>query len=175
MNSNLINAERAAIDGHWDEIEAMLDSSPGLEYEQDQSGRTLLLICARFGGSASTLRRLLDSGADPNHRAFDGSNAIAAAIVGGSKHGLSTCDELSTLLAYGADPNSVADSAMPALHWAVAQHRPAHLRVLLDHGARLDTLTSDDPAESIYDVARRAGCTECSRLLAEQNTGNLSI
>jgi uncharacterized protein len=167
MHPNFAEANRLARSGQWDEVAALLDRAPELAASEDNNGRTLLMTCASLGGSAATIRRLIELGADPNRRATDGSNALASAIVGGSRHGLSTVPELTTLLELGADPGLIADGGMPALHWAIAQHRPEHVIVLLEHGADVDAMTDDDPPESADDVARRVGSAEMMRLLSE--------
>jgi ankyrin repeat protein len=64
-----------------------------------------------------------------------------------------------------ADPNIDVDDGMPALHWAVAQHKPEHLKVLLEHGVNVDGMTSDDPPESVECVARRMSLAEELQIL----------
>lgn len=167
MASRLEIAAAFAREGRWDELTHLIKEEPELAHEENWNGETLLIMCAGFGASASVMEELVQLGADPNHRAHDGSNALAAAIVGGSRYGLTTLAELRTLLRLGADPNAVADCGMPALHWAIAQNRPEHAEVLLEHGARLDTKTADDPPESVEDVARRVRSKWFPRLLAE--------
>jgi hypothetical protein len=54
---------------------------------------------------------------------------------------------------------------MPALHWAIAHNRLEHAEVLLQHGARTDALTADDPPETAEDVARRMYSTVATELL----------
>lgn len=149
------------------ELERLIDQYPELATATDDTGHTLLMQCSSLGGSAGVLRKLIANGADPNHRAFNGSNALAAAIVGGSRHGLTTLPELETLLECGADANSVADAGMPALHWAIAQHRPEHAKVLLEHGADSDRLTQDSPPESVDDIVARIKSEEALNLLTE--------
>jgi ankyrin repeat protein len=155
MTNQMDTCESFITNGRWDELEDLLDRQPQLARQVDRAGRTLLMICARFGGSAHTIQKLIEHGADPNHRALDNSNVLAAAICGGSNWGLTTIPELNKLLELGANPNSVADSGMPALHWAIAQNRLEHARVLLEHGADMDVVTSDVPPESAMDIAKR--------------------
>jgi ankyrin repeat protein len=167
VDTMLAEAIRLAGRGFWDELGVLLGQRPDLATLEDDDGRTLLMRCAGLGGSAMALRKLVALGADPNHRAQDNSTALAAAITGGSRHGPTTLPELATLLDLGADPEAVADGGMPALHWAIAQHRPEHVELLLDYGARLDTLTSNRPPESAEDIARRVESTASLRLLDE--------
>jgi ankyrin repeat protein len=167
VNEPLHTCVQYASEGRWPELNDLIEQNPTLLHKQDESGRTLLMHCAGFGGSSLIIRRMIELGADPNHRAFDNSTALAAAIVGGSRYGLTTVAELKTLLDSGADPEAVADSGMPSLHWAIAQHRPAHAKVLLEHGVNLDGKTSDSPPESADDIARRLGSSELMSLLKE--------
>lgn len=167
MDTMLAEALRLAGRGFWDELGALLGRRPDLATLEDDDGRTLLMRCAGLGGSAMTLRKLVALGADPNHRAKDNSTALAAAITGDAPHGPATLPELATLLDLGADPEAVADGGMPALHWAIAQHRPEHVELLLDYGARLDTLTSGSPPESAQDIARRVQSAASLQLLDE--------
>lgn len=153
--------------GQWDELSAALHEQPELASIQDETGRTLLIICAAYGGSSQVIRALVAFGANPNHQAFDGSTALAAAIVGDSRHGLRTLPEFKTLLELGADPNMNADAGMPALHWAIAQNNLEFAEYLLEHGADMKGLTSDSPPESAEDVARRMGSLDALQLLKE--------
>lgn len=160
--------ERAVIianEGQWQQLAALIESHPTLASEVGVDGRGLLITCAGLPGSEHVMKKLIDLGADPNRRALDGSNALAASIVGGSEHGLNTLPQLEFLLQVGADPEAVADSGMPALHWAIAQNRLNHARVLLKHGARPNQKTRDDPPESAGDVARRIGSQNALDLL----------
>jgi ankyrin repeat protein len=165
MDNTLQQAERLLLDGRYDELIPMIEQRPGLVYERDKAGRTLLIVCARYAGTSSVLQKLIELGADPNQRAGDCSNALAAAICGGSKYGLTTENEIRTLIKEGADPNAIADCGMPALHWAISQHRPDYASVLLSCGADPTRLTSDDPAESAIEIASRVGSTESLELL----------
>ena len=149
----------------WHELSAALQEQPDLASMQDETGHTLLITCAAFGGSSHIIRALISLGANPNHQAFSGSTALAAAIVGDSPHGLRTLPELKALLELGADPNMVADAGMPALHWAIAQAQLEVAEFLLEHGADIDGLTSDTPPESAEDVARRMGYVDALRFL----------
>ena len=155
-----------ANEGQWEQLIAFIESHPSLAQDNGVDGRGLLITCAGLPGSEQVMKKLIDLGADPNRRALDGSNALAASIVGGSEHGLNTLPQLEFLLQSGADPEAVADSGMPALHWAIAQHRLNHARVLLKCGARPSQKTSDTPAESAGDVARRVGSQKALDLLA---------
>lgn len=167
MRTTLVAAMGLARKGEWKELEWLIDRHPELATATDDAGETLLTWCSGFGGSASALRKLIANHADPNHRTFNGSNALAAAIVGGSRYGLTTLPELRTLLECGADPNSVADAGMPALHWAIAQYRPEHAKVLLEYGVDIERLTEDSPPESVDDILARIKSEEALKLITE--------
>lgn len=151
----------------WDDLGQFLESQPQLASVQDEFGETLLIHAARFEGAAPILRKLVSLGADPNHRARDHSNALAVTIISGSRYGLTTLPELEALLDLGADPNVAADCGMPAVHWAISQNRPEHAKLLLERGARQDIPTSDDPAETAQEVARRMHSDSLLQLLKE--------
>jgi ankyrin repeat protein len=153
MNNNTLRyVEELLVGGRYDvydKIIALIEKTPELVCERDEAGRTLLIICARFAGASSVLQRLIELGADPNQRAYDNSNALAAAISSGSKHGLTMEKEIRVLIEKGADPNAIADSGMPALHWAISQNRPDYIPLLLSYGANPNQLTSDTPMKKI--------------------------
>jgi len=142
--------------GFWIELKDQVLSCPELASKQDEFGNTLLSICANYPGSADIIKTLIAQfGADPNHRSMDGSSVLSKAIVGGSKFGLSTIPEMLVLLELGANPNLIADCGMPALHWAISQNRLEHAKILLEKGADINALTSDDPPETVVDIANR--------------------
>jgi ankyrin repeat protein len=168
MNNALCYAEKLLLSRRYDiydELIAMIEQKPELAYEQDEYGRTLLMICAGFAGASPVLQKLIELGADPNQRSWNRSNALAAAISSGSRHGLSTENEIRTLIKGGADPNAIADCGMPALHWAISQHRPDYASLLLNCGADPSQLTDDVPVESAMEIASRIGSTESLKLL----------
>jgi ankyrin repeat protein len=170
VNSVLQNAKRLLFDGRYDELIVMIDQRPELVYERDEYGKTLLLICAGRAGTSSVLQELIRLGADPNQRDYDNSNALAAAICSGSRYGLTTENEIRTLIKGGANPNAIADCGMPALHWAISQHRPDYVSLLLNCGADPSHRTDDVPAESAMEVALRVGATESLEILQTSNT-----
>lgn len=167
MKNVLALTKKLVFERRWGDVEEILDKYPALAFEQDETGRTLLIICARYPGASQIIKKLISIGADPNHRALDYSNSLAAAICGGGKYGLGTDFEIRTLIENGVDPNSIADAGMPALHWAISQNRPDYALLLLNYGADPYRLTSDSPPESAFDVAARVGAVESIRLLAK--------
>ena len=56
--------------------------------------------------------------------------------------------------------------ARPALHWAVAQHRPENVTVLLEFGTNIDATTSDSLPETAMEIARRMHLSEETRIQA---------
>jgi hypothetical protein len=114
--STLSIATMHAMQYRWDSVLEIIESTPSVIYDRGLGGKNLFLVCAGFGGSSPVLQRLAALGVDPNCRAGDQSNALAAVIVGGSRFGSTTLPELRILLELGADPNQVADCGMPAIH-----------------------------------------------------------
>lgn len=159
-------AEKLVLNGEWQEFLDLLVEHPELAKLTNQQGLTLLMICSRIGGSEAAVQLLLSLGADPNARANDQSNVLAAAIIGGSRFGLSTVNILDILLSNGADADVFADSGMPALHWAVAQCKPEHTRCLLLHGAESNAVSAD--GESAFDIAERMQSTELLSILSSE-------
>jgi Inner membrane component of T3SS, cytoplasmic domain/Ankyrin repeats (many copies) len=56
-------------------------------------------------------------------------------------------DAVKALLARGADPSARGSDGLSALNHALALHRPEIVDVLLDHGAKLAAVRSDDPED----------------------------
>ena len=157
--------------GYWKELYNLINEQPDLVFIQDEAGGTLLMFCARMGGSCEIIKKLVELGSDINHRAYDGSTALAAAIVGGSRYGLTTLPELRLLLDLGVNPNDIVDGGMPALHWAISQHKPEHLKILLEYGADIFGVTIYTPSESVDDIVCRMNLSEELHILRDFRNG----
>jgi ankyrin repeat protein len=144
----------------WGALSDLLDRNPKIACYVDDFGNSLLMYLAGKVGSADLIKKSIILGANPNHSALDGSNAISKAINHGNGFGLDAVEELKVLIKMGADPNLIADAGYPALHWAIVQNKPNHLRVLVDFGADTKAKTSDFPSETLMQVAERVGSLE---------------
>lgn len=165
----LKRAFRHADAGCWDEL---INANPDSVDCTDETGESLLCRCVRIPWSDAAVELLIHPGADLNESKDDGSNLLTSAIYrSGNAHGSNTLTVVEILLKHGADPNKIADAGMPALHWAVANGRFEAARLLVQFGADLSLLTSDDPPESIHEIARRRGySTQIEQILgADQN------
>ena len=93
-----------------------------------KSGRTALIVAASVTGNIKTVRLLLDRGADLKLRDESGAGALWAASQAADT------DIVKELLARGADPDEVRDSAS-ALMAAAAYEAPEVVDLLLSAGA----------------------------------------
>lgn len=150
---------------NWDVLLDLLEKNPEIACCVDEFGNSFLMYLAGKGGSADLIRKSIILGANPNHSALDGSNAISKAINQGNFLGLDTTEELKALIEMGANPNLVADAGYPALHWAVAQNKINHLKILIEFGADTKAKTSDVPPETLMQVAERMGSYEMIQTL----------
>lgn len=149
----------------WDALSDFLDKNPEAACRVDEFGNSLPMYLAGKGGSSDLIRKSILLGANPNHSAFDGSNAISKAINQGNCYGLDTTEELKALIEMGADPDLIADAGYPALHWAVVMNKIDHLKILIELGADVKAKTSDFPPETLMQVAERMGSRKIIDLL----------
>jgi ankyrin repeat protein len=97
---------------------------------------------------------------DVNQRGVYGNTPLKIAAVRGD------ADATGVLLEAGADVNAIVEDGCIALWYAAAFDHPEVVRILLDHGASLDTrnsLLGDTPEEA----AQRRGLTEALKILEE--------
>jgi len=122
---------RSETRSHYVKTEKPQDSPPDYKVWVEDGGNTPLLFAARSGDLRS-VQLLLDAGADANaESAFGTSPTIMATHSGNTA-------TLSALLAAGADPNADA-GGHTALHVAVLRGNNDAVKVLLDHGAAVNT------------------------------------
>lgn len=153
--------------GLWGEALDRIDEQPELAAAIFDFGNTVLIDLASFPRSSAVLLRLIELGANVNHRADTGLTAVEQAVSGGSKHALSTLDELRLLLERGADPTVIGSTGVPLLQLAIEQNRLEHARLLLEHGADPFQTSPDFSPETALDVAKRARNTAAIELLGQ--------
>ncbi|KAF4624739.1 hypothetical protein G7Y89_g13429 [Cudoniella acicularis] len=145
----------------WDNIEVNAS---------DKKGLTALHL-AVSSGSAATLRRLIQNGADLGAEDKHGERALHHAASGGyqdalrvfleekvdimvkTRHGASSLHLAASnrhdqivrlLLESGVDVNAVANHNSTALHWAASKGHESTVRLLLEKGADIETEISYD-------------------------------
>jgi ankyrin repeat protein len=144
-------------------IKAWIDQ--GAEWPDELSGETassatvIPLMKAALYEDSRAVRRLLDTGADPNVKGEAGATALMWAVEDPAKVRL--------LLEHGADPNARSDDGRTALIMATAQFGSAAVvQLLLEHGANSsDRVPGGGPTP--LSEAARAGDPAVLRLLLE--------
>ena len=131
------------------------------------------LVYAIYHSPLSFIRLLLEIGADPNAPADDGFPPLIAALsctreVPGAKRRTDVDDVLRLLLSFGADVNQRGLNDYTPLHMAVADRNLLAIQRLLDHGADPDLRTRIDDYETPLEMAKAAGLTDASALLARK-------
>ena len=164
---------RLALDGHWDDLLALIDRDPGVA-QKDYFGSNLLTDCAHMAGSAEVLRKLVSLGCDPNARSRTGVTPLTAAVTGGSRYGLTTIPEITALVELGANVNGPGENGYPPLHWAIMDNRLDYAEVLLRLGADPSVLAENEWAESAVEVAQRRQNKEALQLLQDWTTRGLA-
>jgi len=91
------------------------------------------LIDSVFKNDLGSAKLALAQGADPNERDHDGRSALLQATIDGK------IDFVSLLLDYDVDVNVLDDLGFSALHYAAQNHFPDAARLLIAHGAKVDT------------------------------------
>lgn len=154
-----------AAQGMWEDVNDLVEENPVVAVNKAESGRYLLAEIAQFPGSKETIERLVRLGADVDGTTWNGTRAISNAILGGSRFGANTLDEVKALVEHGASLTAEAESGFPPLHWAIVNCRIDHVRQLLDLGADPLRPSNDTPPETAYDVAKRMKYNEAIDLL----------
>lgn len=108
-------------------------------------GFTPLLFAAR-SGDISSVRMFMEAGADPNEGTAEHGNSLVIASAGGH------VDLALFLLQMGADPNSVDDTGLSALHHAVGEGLSLMDGVIYDPVYRLQPANSLKLARVLLDA-----------------------
>jgi uncharacterized protein len=126
---------------HWDDLEAadlLLVAGANVNAAEDNGGTPLWIACT--GGSAAMVNRLLKAGANPNAAPISGETPLMAASRAGN------LDAVKALLIHGADVNATEHGrGQTALMWAVAEHHPKVVEVLVEAGAHVNARSAVRP------------------------------
>ena len=129
-DDELTTTEAAAF-GRTDRLRELLDEDPSRVREDSPDGFSPLHL-AVYGGSADTVRVLLERGADANAVS---ASAIARVPPLGTAAFVRRPDLAELLLDAGADVNGQAEGGFTALDSAVQNGDDPMIRLLLDRGA----------------------------------------
>lgn len=119
---------RAALDGHTDEVQALLDKGVDVN-AVDKRGSTALMVAA-WKGHSDIVKLLLDRGADVNlKKGDDGSTALMVAALEGHS------DIVKALLDKGADVNARCSNGETVVAWAAKADQTEMIKLLKEAGA----------------------------------------
>lgn len=154
----------AAMRGDVMTIQEELDKGVSVDLRIERgifAGATALMMAAR-DADESTMRYLLDRGADP--RAVD-DRRISVLMWASSTEG--TVAKMRTVLEKGVEVNLRSQDGSTALHWAAGLGRdPEMVRILLDAGALVDL--ADNRGRTALMTASRVGNAGAVRILLER-------
>jgi ankyrin repeat protein len=120
-------------------------------------GGTLREVLDSIGNAADFIGIELT---DVNQRGVYGNTPLKIAAVRGDSNAVRV------LLQAGADVNAIVEEDCTALWYAAAFDHPAVVRILLDHGASLDTRNSLS-GDTALEAAQKRGLTEVLKVLEE--------
>ena len=121
----------AASQGDVELVRALIAAGADVRVEND-FGATPMSAAAEIG-NANVIAMLLKAGANAESPNAEGETALMVVARTGKT------DAASILLRHGANPNAVERwGGQTALMWSAAQCQPEMVRLLLDHGARVD-------------------------------------
>lgn len=157
-----LDAFEATIVGDERQLEALLDSDPGLLRTYSPDGWTLMHL-APWAGQPGTTRLLLGRGGDLTAESKNAlrNQPLNAAVAGPNIDTRTACVGL--LLEAGADVNNRQVKGNTPLHSAAQLGDTDTVDLLLAHGADAD-LRSDD-GRSAADYAREGGSKDLARRL----------
>jgi ankyrin repeat protein len=165
----------AAHHGDRELVELLLEHGADAAVRNDY-GMTALAAAA-LEGDYAIVKALVEAGADVESPNAEGQTALM--VVARTGH----VDTAAFLLEHGADINAKEQwGGQTALMWAAAQQQPAMIRLLVEHGARVDDAghahdwqrwqTSEPRLKQLHVggftpllYAARAGCVACTKEL----------
>ena len=138
-----------AVDGHVDDVAALLDAGAALKVDaKDAIGSTALFYAAE-GGRVDVVGVLLAAGANVNAKDVDGRTALHAAAEGGH------AEVVRLLRSAGAAVNAADRSRKSALHFAAGGGHLAAVEALLrDAGASVNA-TNNEGKAALHFAAER--------------------
>ncbi|KAL0636337.1 hypothetical protein Q9L58_004684 [Maublancomyces gigas] len=151
----LLFAVNAILDSTDSQIlTTILGSNPDVNVK-DKKGKSVLIIAAEHGSQLSTVRLLLDRGADIETRQEDSSTALHLASANGHK------ETVELLLDRGANIESKTEYAWTPLLMASADGQKETAELLLDRGANIEA------KQAQCRTALQLACTDGHREMAE--------
>ena len=148
--------------GNRQAFERLLKADPQAPNRRGTDGATPLMYAALYG-DASTVRLLLERGANPNLRNDAGATALMWAA--------DDADKTRLLLEHGADANARSDDGRTPLVIAAGQYGSSPVvKLLLDHGAKPSVKATEMGFGGVSPLAEaaRAGDAAAMRLLIER-------
>lgn len=127
-------------------------------------GFSPLLEYAIYHSSLSFIKKMLDSGADPNYEDHAGFPSIIAAL---SSEREDRKDIIDLLLRYGADINQRGINDWTPLHWAAANDNARLIEYLLEKGADPTLRTGIDDMATPLEEAEILGCESSVKILKQ--------